>query len=213
MAVEVERLLVAAGRPAYLLDGDNLRQGLNGDLGFSADDRAENVRRVGEVARLFADAGVVALVPVISPYARRPRSGPRDPRHGRCARSPRSSSTRPSRSASSATPRASTPRPGPARSPASPASTTPTRRRSHPSCASTPDDGDPADAGRDGARPAGRAAPVRVTESPVAASAPRRPWPGVVVTDPRRHGCVPPRPSDDHRARPPGRRRAGHLHR
>ncbi len=68
IAVEVERLLVGAGRPAYLLDGDNLRQGLNGDLGFTADDRAENVRRVGEVARLFADAGVVALVPVISPY-------------------------------------------------------------------------------------------------------------------------------------------------
>ncbi|MDE0803445.1 MAG: adenylyl-sulfate kinase [Acidimicrobiales bacterium] len=68
VAVEVERLLVEAGRPAYLLDGDNLRQGLNGDLGFSADDRSENVRRVGEVARLFADAGTVALVPVISPY-------------------------------------------------------------------------------------------------------------------------------------------------
>ncbi len=68
VAVEVERRLVESGRPAYLLDGDNLRQGLNGDLGFSADDRAENVRRVGEVARLFADAGVVALVPVISPY-------------------------------------------------------------------------------------------------------------------------------------------------
>jgi len=68
VAVEVERRLVEAGRPAYLLDGDNLRQGLNGDLGFSAEDRAENVRRVGEVARLFADAGAVALVPVISPY-------------------------------------------------------------------------------------------------------------------------------------------------
>ena len=68
VAVEVERLLVAAGRPAYLLDGDNLRQGLNGDLGFGAEDRSENVRRVGEVARLFADAGVIGLVPVISPY-------------------------------------------------------------------------------------------------------------------------------------------------
>ena len=68
VAVEVERRLVLTGRPAYLLDGDNLRQGLNGDLGFSAEDRSENVRRVGEVARLFADAGVVALVPVISPY-------------------------------------------------------------------------------------------------------------------------------------------------
>jgi bifunctional enzyme CysN/CysC len=54
--------------PAYVLDGDNLRLGLNGDLGFSAEDRAENVRRVGHVARLMADAGIVALVPLISPY-------------------------------------------------------------------------------------------------------------------------------------------------
>ena len=68
VAAICEERLVAAGRPAYLLDGDNLRHGLNGDLGFSADDRTENIRRVGEVARLFADAGVVALVPVISPY-------------------------------------------------------------------------------------------------------------------------------------------------
>lgn len=68
VAVEAERQLVAAGRAAYVLDGDNLRHGLNGDLGFSAADRTENVRRVGEVARLFADAGAVALVPVISPY-------------------------------------------------------------------------------------------------------------------------------------------------
>jgi bifunctional enzyme CysN/CysC len=68
VAVEVERALVAAGRPTYVLDGDNVRHGLNADLGFSAADRAENIRRVGEVARLFADAGVVALVPVISPY-------------------------------------------------------------------------------------------------------------------------------------------------
>lgn len=68
VAAALERALVAAGRPAYLLDGDNLRHGLNADLGFSAADRSENIRRVGEVARLFADAGVVALVPVISPY-------------------------------------------------------------------------------------------------------------------------------------------------
>jgi bifunctional enzyme CysN/CysC len=68
VAVECERLLLAAGRPAYMLDGDNVRHGLNGDLGFSAADRAENVRRVGHVARLFADAGVVVLVPLISPY-------------------------------------------------------------------------------------------------------------------------------------------------
>jgi bifunctional enzyme CysN/CysC len=68
VAAACERQLVAESRPAYVLDGDNLRHGLNGDLGFSATDRAENVRRVGHVARLFADAGVVALVPLISPY-------------------------------------------------------------------------------------------------------------------------------------------------
>jgi bifunctional enzyme CysN/CysC len=68
VAVEVERQLVEARQAAYLLDGDNLRHGLNGDLGFSADDRTENVRRVAEVARLFADAGFVTLVPLISPY-------------------------------------------------------------------------------------------------------------------------------------------------
>ena len=60
--------LLAAGRPAYLLDGDNLRHGLNGDLGFSAEDRAENVRRTAEVAALLADAGVVALAALVSPY-------------------------------------------------------------------------------------------------------------------------------------------------
>jgi bifunctional enzyme CysN/CysC len=69
VAVEVERALLERGRPALILDGDNLRHGLNRDLGLSPADRAENVRRVGEVAKLFADAGWVALVPVISPYA------------------------------------------------------------------------------------------------------------------------------------------------
>ena len=68
VAVAAERALVSAGRPAYVLDGDNLRLGLNSDLGFSAADRAENVRRVGHVASLLADAGVVALVPLVSPY-------------------------------------------------------------------------------------------------------------------------------------------------
>lgn len=62
------QVLTARGVLAYPLDGDNLRHGLNGDLGFSAADRAENVRRVAQVARLFADAGLVVLVPVISPY-------------------------------------------------------------------------------------------------------------------------------------------------
>jgi bifunctional enzyme CysN/CysC len=68
VATAVEAQLVAAGRPAYVLDGDNIRHGLNGDLGFSAADRAENVRRVGHVAALMADAGIVALVPLVSPY-------------------------------------------------------------------------------------------------------------------------------------------------
>ena len=68
LAVEVEALLIGAGRPALRLDGDNLRHGLNGDLGFSADDRAENVRRTAEVAALLADAGVVVLVALVSPY-------------------------------------------------------------------------------------------------------------------------------------------------
>ncbi len=77
VAVEVERQLIEAGRAAYLLDGDNLRMGLNGDLGFSAHDRHENVRRVSEVARLFADSGVIALVPLISPY-RADRDAARD---------------------------------------------------------------------------------------------------------------------------------------
>ncbi len=68
VAVELERRLVASGRPAYLLDGDNLRHGLNAGLGFSAEDRAENVRRTGEVAKLLADAGVVAIASLVSPY-------------------------------------------------------------------------------------------------------------------------------------------------
>jgi len=68
LAFEVERLLNAASRPAYVLDGDNLRHGLNEDLGFRAADRTENVRRVAHVAALFADAGTVALVPLVSPY-------------------------------------------------------------------------------------------------------------------------------------------------
>ena len=68
VGVELERRLVAAGQPAYLLDGDNLRHGLNANLGFSAEDRQENVRRVAEVAKLMADAGMVAIVSLVSPY-------------------------------------------------------------------------------------------------------------------------------------------------
>jgi bifunctional enzyme CysN/CysC len=65
----LEEELIAAGRWAYLLDGDNLRHGVCSDLGFSRNDRAENARRVAELALLFADAGSVALVCLVSPYA------------------------------------------------------------------------------------------------------------------------------------------------
>jgi bifunctional enzyme CysN/CysC len=68
VAAGVEAALIEERIAAYSLDGDNIRHGLNADLGFGAADRTENVRRVGEVARLMADAGLVALVPVISPY-------------------------------------------------------------------------------------------------------------------------------------------------
>lgn len=68
IAALVERRLIDVGRAAYRLDGDNLRHGLNTDLGFDDTDRVENVRRVGEVARLFADAGIVAVVSLISPF-------------------------------------------------------------------------------------------------------------------------------------------------
>ncbi len=69
IAAAIEDALIERGQATYLLDGDNLRHGLSGDLGFSAPDRAENVRRTGEVARLLADAGLVALVSLVSPYA------------------------------------------------------------------------------------------------------------------------------------------------
>ena len=67
VAAAVEARLLAAGHPAYVLDGDNLRHGLNGDLGFSVADRTENVRRTAEVAALMADAGVVAIASLVSP--------------------------------------------------------------------------------------------------------------------------------------------------
>jgi adenylylsulfate kinase len=68
IAVAAERELVRRGRLAYVLDGDNIRHGLNKNLGFSPADRTENIRRIGEVAKLFADAGVIAMTSVISPY-------------------------------------------------------------------------------------------------------------------------------------------------
>jgi adenylylsulfate kinase len=68
IAFTVEHALVQRGHLAYTLDGDNIRHGLNKNLGFSAADREENIRRIGEVAKLFADAGVITLTSFISPY-------------------------------------------------------------------------------------------------------------------------------------------------
>lgn len=68
LAGEVEHRLHRAGFKTYLLDGDNVRTGINNDLGFSPSDRHENVRRVGEVARLMADAGLIVITALISPY-------------------------------------------------------------------------------------------------------------------------------------------------
>ncbi|GAA4401208.1 adenylyl-sulfate kinase [Tsukamurella soli] len=67
VAVALERALVTRGRVAYLVDGDNIRHGISDDLGFSPGDRAENIRRVGHLTRLFADAGVIAIASMVSP--------------------------------------------------------------------------------------------------------------------------------------------------
>ncbi len=68
LAHRVERLLIERGCFAYVLDGDNVRHGLNADLGFAPEERKENIRRVGHVARLFADAGALVITAFISPY-------------------------------------------------------------------------------------------------------------------------------------------------
>ncbi len=68
IAVALEQVLAQRGFKAYRLDGDNVRHGLNRNLGFSAEDRAENIRRIGEVSKLFADAGIIAVNSFISPY-------------------------------------------------------------------------------------------------------------------------------------------------
>lgn len=68
LAMEVERQLFLAGYQVYVLDGDNVRRGVNADLGFSPDDRLENIRRIGEMAALFADAGMIVITAFISPY-------------------------------------------------------------------------------------------------------------------------------------------------
>ena len=68
IARRLESQLVGRGNPAYVLDGDNVRYGLNSDLGFSPADREENIRRISELARLFADAGIIIIAAFISPY-------------------------------------------------------------------------------------------------------------------------------------------------
>lgn len=68
IAFTAEHALAARGRLAYVLDGDNIRHGLNRNLGFSAADRAENIRRIGEVGKLFVDAGILAISSFVSPY-------------------------------------------------------------------------------------------------------------------------------------------------
>jgi adenylylsulfate kinase len=68
IACILEQMLLHKKKSAYRLDGDNIRMGLNKNLGFSAEDRAENIRRIGEVAKLFTDAGVIAITSFISPY-------------------------------------------------------------------------------------------------------------------------------------------------
>jgi len=68
VATAVQRKLFETGHQVYILDGDNVRHGLNGDLGFSPEDREENIRRIGEVAHLFADAGLITITSFISPY-------------------------------------------------------------------------------------------------------------------------------------------------
>lgn len=77
LALEVESKLHQRGHLTYVLDGDNIRHGLNKNLGFSPEDREENIRRIGEVAKLFADAGVISMTAFISPY-RTDRDNARD---------------------------------------------------------------------------------------------------------------------------------------
>lgn len=68
IAMALEQVLIQRGHVAYVLDGDNIRHGLNQNLGFSPEDRAENIRRIGEVAKLFVDAGLIVITSFISPY-------------------------------------------------------------------------------------------------------------------------------------------------
>ena len=114
LAHALERALIERGFSAYVLDGDNIRHGLSSDLGFSPRARHENMRRIGEVAKLFVDAGVIVLCAFVSPYRDdRARLRATDERR-RLRRDPRPGLAR---AAGSATRRACTRRPSTARSP------------------------------------------------------------------------------------------------
>ena len=130
----------APGRPAYMLDGDNIRHGLNGDLGFARRTAAENVRGTARGGRAVRRAGVVSLgLAGHRPYIADRKAGPRG--SGRAGLPFVEVPSRPrSRSASGATPRASTPAPAPGDSTGSPASAPRTRRRSRPISAYVPDE-------------------------------------------------------------------------
>ena len=167
----VEKRAARRGHHTYLLDGDNVRHGLNKDLGFTDADRVENIRRVGEVAQLLVDAGLIVIASFISPVPQ--RAPDRARRSSRRASSSRSSSTRRSRSPRSATRRASTRRRGAASSRTSPAIDSPYEAPESPelhvdTSALTPEEVGAARDRRDGAgghRPltdaAGAAAPRR----------------------------------------------------
>ena len=135
LANAVNAALFERGLATYVLDGDNIRHGLCKDLGFSDADREENIRRIGEVAKLFLDAGVIVLTAFVSPSA--PTVTRRAPWWPRVISS-RSTALLIWRCVNPATPRASMPRPALGRSRSSPAFPAPTRRRRSPSSASTP---------------------------------------------------------------------------
>ena len=131
----VENRLTARGKHTYLLDGDNVRHGLNKDLGFTDADRVENIRRVGEAARLFVDAGLIVLCAFISPFRSERRMARDTVGEGEFLEV---FVDTPLSTACSAIPRASTRGRRPARSRTSPASTAPMRRPKRRSWCSTP---------------------------------------------------------------------------
>ena len=126
LANAVNAALFERGLATYVLDGDNIRHGLCKDLGFSDADREENIRRIGEVAKLFLDAGVIVLTPLFRPSV---QTGTRPGTWWRTATSSRCSAPQISRSANPATPKAFTPRHGRGRSRNSLASPAPTKHR------------------------------------------------------------------------------------